>query len=87
MSFWKQGRNHNDQINNSRINLIIAIIFLLAGAVVYKLFYLQVINQQYYYDLAVGQHQVYSELLPRRGRIFIQNDTAGDSGQLYPLAT
>ena len=87
MSFWKQGRTNNDQINNSRINLIIAIIFLLAGAVVCKLFYLQVINHQYYYDLAVRQHQVYSELLPQRGRIFSQNDAAGNSDQLYPLAT
>lgn len=87
MSFWKKGQRNDNKINNSRINLVIAIIFLLAGAIVYKLFYLQVINYDYYSDLAAGQHQVYSELLPQRGRIFIQDSAAGDDSQLYPIAT
>jgi cell division protein FtsI/penicillin-binding protein 2 len=87
MSFWKKSQSNIDKINNSRINLIIAIIFLLAGFIIFKLFDLQVLNYELYYNLASGQHQVFSLLEPARGRIFIQNDQASKNNQLYPMAT
>lgn len=97
MSLWKKGQRNFDKINNSRINLIIAIIFLLAGLVIYKLFDLQVLKYELYTNLADNQHQIYSLLEPERGRIFIQNDPSRLSGsgsseagivnQLYPVAT
>src|SRR3989338_4316625 len=87
MSFWKKGQRNFDKINNSRINLIIAIIFLLAGYIIYKLFNLQVLNYELYYNLASNQHQIYNLLEPERGRIFIQNDDQGAANQLYPMAT
>lgn len=87
MSFWKNGKKHLDKINNSRINLIIAIIFLLSGLVVFKLFDLQVLNYELYYSQAQDQHQIYNLLAPERGRIFIQNDETGSTNQLYPIAT
>lgn len=87
MSFWKKSQSNIDKINNSRINLIIAIIFLLAGFIIFKLFDLQVLNYELYYNLASGQHQIFSLLEPARGRIFIQNDQASKNNQLYPMAT
>ncbi len=87
MSFWKKGRKHLDKINHSRINLIIAIIFLLGGVIIFKLFDLQVLNYELYYNIASGQHQIYSQLEPQRGRIFIQNDSTSLDNQFYPIAT
>ena len=87
MSFWKKRQNNNDKINNSRINLIIAIVFLLAGVIIYKLIELQILKYDLYYSLASDQHQVYNLLSPTRGRIFIQNDLKSDNNQLYPIAT
>lgn len=87
MSFWKKRQGHNDKINNSRINFVIAIIFLLAGGLIYKLINLQILNYDLYYNLASGQHQIYNLLSPARGRIFIQNDVNSAANQLYPVAT
>jgi cell division protein FtsI/penicillin-binding protein 2 len=87
MSFWKKRQGNNDKINNSRINLIIAIIFLLAGVVIYKLISLQVLNYDLYSNLASDQHQIYNLINPVRGRIFIQNDVKSADNQLYPIAT
>ncbi|MFH1583097.1 MAG: penicillin-binding protein 2 [Candidatus Falkowbacteria bacterium] len=87
MSFWKKRQNSSDKINNSRINLIIAIVFLLAGIIIYKLIDLQILNYDLYYSLASDQHQIYNLLNPTRGRIFIQNDVTSADNQLYPIAT
>ncbi|MDD4271426.1 MAG: penicillin-binding protein 2 [Patescibacteria group bacterium] len=87
MSFWKKRQSSSDKINNSRINLIIAIIFLLAGAIIYKLIDLQILNYDLYYSLAADQQQIYNLLNPNRGRIFIQNDVTSADNQLYPIAT
>lgn len=82
MLFWKKKQSNNNKINNSRISLITAIIFLLAAAIVYKLIDLQILNYDLYHNLASGQHQVYNMLNPVRGRIFIQN-----GNNFYPIAT
>lgn len=87
MSFWKKGQKNSNKTNNSRVNLIIAIIFLLAALIAGKLFYLQVVNFGLYHGLASNQHQIYSLLEPERGRIFIQNDGPNPDSQLYPIAS
>ncbi|MFA6306391.1 MAG: penicillin-binding protein 2 [Patescibacteria group bacterium] len=87
MSFWKKRQNSGGKINNSRINLIIAIVFLLAGVIIYRLIDLQILNYDLYYSLASDQHQIYNLLSPTRGRIFIQNDVKSADNRLYPIAT
>lgn len=87
MSFWKKRQGNSEKINNSRINLVIAIIFLLAGAVVYKLISLQIFNYDLYSTLAADQHQIYNLINPVRGRIFLQNDIKSADNKLYPVAT
>jgi len=73
---------------NNRINLVIAIIFLLGLAVIYKLYYLQIANHDLYIALASSQHQVLNKLEPERGKIFIQDrGSDGKEDVLYPIAT
>ncbi|MDA3840186.1 MAG: penicillin-binding protein 2 [Patescibacteria group bacterium] len=72
---------------NNRINVVIAIIFLLWLAVVYRLYYLQVANHDLYIALASSQHQVLNKLEPERGKIFIQDRGDGEERDLYPIAT
>ncbi|PIR14021.1 hypothetical protein COV49_00320 [Candidatus Falkowbacteria bacterium CG11_big_fil_rev_8_21_14_0_20_39_10] len=69
--------------NNNRINIIIAIVFLFGGLILYALYDLQVAKYDLYTALAVSQHQVYSQLEPERGKIYMQDK----NGQLYPYAT
>lgn len=72
--------------DNNRINIIMAIIFLLGLSIVYKLYDLQIRNFDLYSALASSQHQVFSQLEPDRGNIYIK-DFSDDANELYPLAT
>jgi cell division protein FtsI/penicillin-binding protein 2 len=72
---------------NNRANFVLAIIFLLAAAILAKLYYLQVMRKDYYAALAAGQHEVFRELEPPRGRIFIEDTAAPGGKELYPVAT
>jgi cell division protein FtsI/penicillin-binding protein 2 len=60
-----------------------AIIFLLGGCVLYRLFSLQVLQNDLYVSLASSQHEATNILAPERGKIFFSSD----SGDLYPIAT
>lgn len=71
---------------NSRLNIVLAVIFLLAGMIILKLYILQIKNVDLYTALASDQHQAYSELQPLRGQIFIQDNREGEQS-LYPIAT
>ncbi len=72
-------------MNNNRINLVIAVIFLLGGLILYRLYDLQIKKNDLYVALASSQHIAYNKLEPVRGRIFIQ-DNYGEN-KLYPIAT
>jgi len=87
MSFWKGSkRRKQDYEYNNRINIIIAIIFLLALSIVYRLYFLQVANYDYYIAMASDQHQIFSKLNPNRGKIFIKNGTE-EGSEVYPIAS
>ncbi|MFZ4631606.1 MAG: peptidoglycan D,D-transpeptidase FtsI family protein [Patescibacteria group bacterium] len=79
-------RPQNSKISNNRLHLVMAIIFLLSGALVYKLFSVQIGQFDLYTALASSQHQVYSQLKSDRGRIFLSESINGQE-KLYPLAT
>ena len=89
MKIWNKRKNkHKNRQNNNRVNIVLAIIFLLAAGLVYKLYDLQYIKCGYYVTLASGQHDVFSELEPKRGKIFIQDSVDMDSkSDFYPIAT
>jgi len=87
MKLWKRERNFVRKLNNNRINLIMAIIFLFAGAIIFRLISLQVASYDYYLSLASNQQQFFSLLEPKRGRIFLQDDANNSGSALYPIAT
>jgi len=63
----------NTHYNNNRINLVIAIVFLLGASTLYQLFDLQIKKYDLYSALASNQHQISSELSPDRGKIFLSS--------------
>lgn len=86
MQLWRKKKNSPKDDN--RINIIMAIIFLLGGGVLFKLFSLQVLNYDIYVAKANGQHQVSGVLEQERGRIFIQDgNKINEENKLYPLAS
>lgn len=85
---WRNGRQQNtaDKNINSRLRLFAALIFLLLGAIIYRLYFLQIIQGDWYSLLASDQHQVSSQLRSERGKIMLHEKLNGRD-QLYPLAT
>lgn len=71
------------------INLkLVLIFFIIAGLmVVARLFWLQIMNHDYYLAKARDQQEFYAELAPSRGQIFVYDKMAGGGKELYPLAT
>lgn len=74
-------------LGNNRLNIIMAIIFLLAGLIIFKLFSLQIYQYDLYVALASNQQTFYDKLIPKRGQIFIQDNRNGNNNELFPLAT
>jgi len=89
ISMWRdlkdKSRPAREKVHNNRLRLVVAIIFLLSIALVYKLFTVQIRQCDLYTAMASSQHQVYSQLKPERGKIFLSDTVKSD--KLYPIAT
>ncbi len=87
---WREDKNNLRPSpglrNNNRWRLAVAVIFLLAGALLYKLFSVQIKECDLYTALASSQQQVSSQLTPERGEIYLTESLNGQE-KLYPLAT
>lgn len=87
---WRDSKNNSRpekaRLSNNRLRLVVAVIFLLSGALVYKLFNIQIKQCDLYTALASSQQQTSSKLKPERGKIFLTEKTNGGE-KLYPLAT
>lgn len=66
---------------NFRIYLLVVFILVIVGLVIFRLYTLQVLAYEYYQELASNQHKVFSDLIPKRGEIFVK-----DSDGYYPVA-
>jgi cell division protein FtsI/penicillin-binding protein 2 len=66
---------------SGRIHILSVIIFIIFGAVVFRLYFLQVEAHDTYKLLSEDQHFLYKKLVPRRGEIFAQ-----DKSGPYPLS-
>jgi len=85
--FNKKEKRKNSEIGkNNRLHIIMTIVFLLSLALICKLFILQILKYDFYTGIASEQHQFFSKLSPKRGKIFMQ-DGRNDNEKLYPLAT
>lgn len=58
-------------------------IVFFVGAIVVRLFYLQVINHGLYAALAEGQYAIFEKLLPERGEIYFRDATSPN--EVFPL--
>jgi len=76
----------NSKINNNRLHVVLAIVFILSSALLYKLFAIQITQFDLYTAKASSQHQLYSQLKADRGKIFLSAKINGQE-KLYPLAT
>jgi cell division protein FtsI/penicillin-binding protein 2 len=66
---------------NFRKNLILFFFILFGAAIIGRLFYLQILNYQYYKALAQGQQNLLIEVQGKRGEVFLRNGR-----DLLPLA-
>jgi len=86
MSF--RGKNKNRRSDNiNRLHFLMAVIFLIFGWVILRLMGLQVRDHDLYVAMASDQHNIYNELEPERGKIFIQDGQRFSSDSIYPAAT
>ena len=75
--------------NDWRIYLFFVFVFFIGSGVLARLFSLQILDYNHYSALAQDQHQIYQEIFPQRGEIFIQDlSIKKRTGQdyYYPLA-
>lgn len=75
-------KKKNFNKKNNRASFVLAIIFLFNFLIVLKLFSLQIINGAFFAEASNDQHNIYQELTPERGKIYLNDD-----GQMYPVAT
>lgn len=73
-------------VNNNRLRIVVAIIFLLFGSIILRLYSLQIRQFDFYTAMASSQHDFFSELKPERGKIF-SSEIINNEEKLFPLAT
>lgn len=87
MRTWQQKQRSNFHTPRTTIERRARIFSYLAISaallIILRLFVLQIIDHGFYAALASGQHEIYRDLLPRRGEIFLTDR----EGKRYPLAT
>lgn len=66
-----------------RLTLLFAVICLFGFAIAGRLFQLMVLENDFYAGLAAGAHEISAELIPRRGRILLQDSRTGEE---FPAA-
>ena|SRR3989338_1377463 len=65
---------------NWRIGVLVGCVVAVGGAIVLRLFFIQVRGHELYRLLAEQQHNVAEELLPKRGTIFFQDRSKRTQG-------
>ena len=66
-----------------RINLVFVFIFLFSAALLGRLFFIQVINNDFYKALAQGLTSSDNEIQAKRGEIFLKNGELHIRGRKY----
>ena len=67
----------------SRLRIVQVVVGICAGIIGARLFFLMVVQHDFYFALASGSHEVYEQLFPKRGEIYIQDVRTKER---YPLA-
>ncbi|GBE16999.1 stage V sporulation protein D [bacterium BMS3Abin15] len=74
-------RDFHSPIEHWRIYILVFFIILAAAVIFIRLYSLQVVAHNKYLSLAQNQHEIFQELVPERGEIFLK-----DGKSTYPLA-
>ncbi len=82
----KKTTSNRQEGNNSRLRLVVAIVFLFSGSLIYRLYHVQINQSDIYVALAANQHEISSTITPDRGKIIISDSAGGEKIQ-YTLAT
>jgi cell division protein FtsI/penicillin-binding protein 2 len=69
--------------SDKRLIFLNLLVFIFSSIIIIRLFDLQILNHKFYTALASGQHEIYKELFPERGKIFMREI---QSDKTYPLA-
>ena len=77
--------DNSTAISNFRINALQWGIFFLAFIIIGRLFYVQIMQHDFYLDKGQSQRYISQDIKPERGRIFALTSTE-DADDLYPLA-
>ena len=75
LSSYNQGKG--PMTRDYRIVFIMFFFVCVWGIVVFRLFKLQVMDNDYYTALAADQHEIFKQLYPERGSIFVQDKNVG----------
>lgn len=82
----RKDRPDNFKIGLGRWRLVVAIVFLLSFSLIAKLFAVQVKDAEIYKAKAANQHEISSQLMPDRGKIYFTERVNGQE-KLYPVAS
>ncbi len=66
-------RRTSSSDNDLRLEVFRYAVVLFAGVIVLKLFFIQVFQHNFYEALASGQHELFQELIPERGEIYLHD--------------
>lgn len=64
---------------DKQITVVAVFLWLVVLAIIVRLFVLQVVDYKYYTALAVDTHEIYKQLFPQRGSIYVQDSRPGHS--------
>ncbi len=70
-------------VGNFRLRIVIFVFIIFSFFIGVRLFYLMVLQHDFYIALAAGSHELYSSLYPKRGSILMQDSRTGEE---YVLA-
>ncbi len=83
-------RDYSKKMRRWRLLLFLAFLIILAGIIIGRLFYIQVLNHKLYQSWALGQQAGFKEVTGERGQIFSENSKESDgksgSGAIKSLA-
>jgi len=69
--------------NDTHLRIVSVFLLLLSCIIIGKLFVLQVLEYKFYSALALNTHEIFEQLYPRRGSIYVQDSR---SNKEYPVA-
>ncbi|MBD3311278.1 MAG: hypothetical protein GF349_02120 [Candidatus Magasanikbacteria bacterium] len=83
VSYRQQNKDVKKGSIHIRIRVLFILIILVSVAICSNLFLIMIMQHDFYTAMAAGSHEMYEQLFPKRGEVFIQDSRSGEE---YPLA-